>query len=74
MPVVLVQAWQSWKSARSVFALAVIAIAVGIASTTAIFTVVNAVMLKPLAYEPGGRYGQLFSATVGNPGNETAIP
>jgi putative ABC transport system permease protein len=66
-PVVLVQAWQSWKSARTVFALAVIALGVGIASTTAIYTVVNAVMLKPLAYDHGERYGQLFSATVGNP-------
>ena len=66
MPVVVAQAWQSWKSARAVFALAAIAFAVGIASTTAIYTVVNAVMLKPLAYEHGERYGQLFSATVGD--------
>jgi len=66
MPVVLVQAWRSWKSARTVFALAVVALAVGIASTTAIYTVVNAVMLKPLAYAHGERYAQLFSATVGD--------
>jgi predicted permease len=64
---VLAQAWQAWKGARTVFTLAVIALAVGIASTTAIFTVVNAVMLTPLAYEHGERYGQLFSATVGKP-------
>src|SRR6266545_5033197 len=67
MPVVVAQEWQSWKSARAVFALAVIALAVGIASTTAIYTVVNAVMLKPLAYAHGERYGQLFSATIGKP-------
>jgi predicted permease len=66
MPVVVAQAWQSWKSAGAVFALAVIAFAVGIGSTTAIYTVVNAVMLKPLAYEHGERYAQLFSATVGD--------
>ena len=63
---VLAHAWQSWKSARTVFALAVIALAVGIASTTAIYTVVNAVMLKPLAYAHGERFAQLFSATIGN--------
>ena len=73
-PVVLAQAWQSWKSARTVFALAVIALAVGIASTTAIYTVVNAVMLKPLAYEHGERYAQLFSSTtVGNPDNRGSL-
>ncbi len=60
------QAWQSWKGARTVFALAVIALAIGIASTTAIYTIVNAVMLKPLAYEHGDRYAQLFSATAGD--------
>ena len=74
MPVVLAQAWHSWKSARAVFALAVIALAVGIGSTTAIYTVVNAVMLKPLAYEHGERYGQLFSSTtVGNPDNRGSL-
>src|SRR6266480_238310 len=51
MSVILAQAWQSWKGARAVFALAVIALAVGIASTTAIYTVVNAVMLRPLVYQ-----------------------
>jgi predicted permease len=67
MPVVLAHAWQSWKSARTVFALAVVALAVGIGSTTAIYTVVNAVMLKPLAYEQGDRYAQLFSSTIDKP-------
>ena len=72
-PAVLAQAWQSWKSARTVFALAVIALAVGIASTTAIYTVVNAVMLKPLAYEQGERFAQLFSSTVGYPNSRGSL-
>jgi hypothetical protein len=38
---VLSHAWKSWKNAKAVGVLAVIAFAVGIGSTTAIFTVVN---------------------------------
>ncbi|MPY90547.1 MAG: FtsX-like permease family protein [Luteitalea sp.] len=64
---VLWQAWQSWKGAKGVAVLATIALAIGIGSTTAIYTVVNSVMLKPLPYEYGERYGALFSATVGEP-------
>ena len=36
-------AWQSWRHARSVFVLAVAALAIGTGATTAIYTVVNAV-------------------------------
>ena len=67
MPTIVGHAWQSWRHARSVFALAAAALAVGIAATTAIYTVVNAVMLKPLAYPQGERFGQLFGATIGQP-------
>ncbi len=40
-------ALRSWKSAKPTALLAMIAFAVGIGSTTAIFAVVNGVMLKP---------------------------
>ncbi|MGH9719820.1 MAG: ABC transporter permease, partial [Bryobacteraceae bacterium] len=61
---VLSQAWRSWKSAKSVALLSSVALAVGIGSTTAIYTVVNAVMLKPLPYQHGERFVTLFSATL----------
>ena len=48
--------WRSWTSAKAVAVLAAIALAVGIGSTTAIYTVVNAVMLKPLPYQHGERF------------------
>jgi hypothetical protein len=67
MLTLIAHAWQSWRYARSVFVLASAALAVGIGATTAIYTVVNAVMLRPLAYPHGERLGQLFGATIGQP-------
>ena len=62
----LAHARQSWRYARGVFVLAAAALAVGIGATTAIYTVVNAVMLRPLAYPHGDRFGQLFGASIGD--------
>jgi predicted permease len=73
MPTIIVQAWQSWRYARGVFVLAAAALAVGIGATTAIYTVVNAVMLKPLAYPHGERFGQLFGATIGQPDGRSSL-
>jgi putative ABC transport system permease protein len=67
MVTTLAQAWHSWRFARSVLALAAAALAIGIGATTAVYTVVNAVMVKPLAYEQGERFGVLFAATIGDP-------
>ncbi len=39
------QGWRSWKHARGVALLAIAALAVGIGSTTAIYSVVHAVLL-----------------------------
>ena len=63
----LAHAWQSWKSARSIALLAVIAFAVGIGATTAIFTVVNGVMLKALPYPDGDRFVALFGGRLTEP-------
>jgi hypothetical protein len=50
------QAWASWKTAPGVALLAVVAFAVGIGSATAIFTVVNGVLLRPPPYLSSERF------------------
>ena len=62
------QAWASWKTAPGVALLAVVAFAVGIGSATAIFTVVNGVLLRPLPYPDGERFVSLYGASTTNPG------
>src|SRR5262245_35771293 len=58
------KSWRAWSNAKSVAALSVVALALGIGSTTAIFTVINAVMLKPLPYAQSDRFVALYSATL----------
>src|SRR6185436_11432012 len=48
--------------------LGVVAFAVGIGSTTAIFTVVNGVLLRPLPYPDGERFVSLYGVNTTNPG------
>jgi predicted permease len=62
------QAWASWKTAPGVALLAVLAFAVGIGSATAIFTIVNGVLLRPLPYPHGERFVQLHGAKTTAPG------
>ncbi len=59
-------AWQSWKNAKAVALLATLALAVGIGSTTAIYSIVDAVLLKPLPYEHSERFVALFGAQLSN--------
>jgi len=63
-----VQAWRSWKNAKGVALLAATALAVGIGSTTAIYTVVHTVLLKPLPYREGERFVALYAASFAEPG------
>ena len=60
------QAWASWKSAPGVAMLAVVAFAVGIGAATAIFTVVNGVLLRGLPYPHGERFVALFGGSTTN--------
>ena len=70
------QAWASWKTAPGVALLAVVAFAVGIGSATAIFTVINGVLLRPLPYPDGERFVSLYGANTTNPGafNLMSVP
>ena len=61
------QAWRSWRNDKAVAFLAAAAFAAGIGSATAIYTVVNAVMLKPLPYRDGDRFVAIFSAATNDP-------
>jgi len=66
--VILTHVWRSWKGAKGVALLALVAFAVGIGAATAIFTVINSVMLKPLPYPDGDRFVALYGARVNEPG------
>jgi predicted permease len=66
--VLLAHVWRSWKSAKAVALLAIVAFAVGIGAATAIFTVINVVMLKPLPYPEGDRFVALYGARTNEPG------
>jgi predicted permease len=67
------QAWASWKTAPGVAALAVVAFAVGIGSATAIFTVINGVLLRPLPYPNSERFVALYGGSTANPGRFVAM-
>src|SRR5688500_17130955 len=72
MRAILTHAWRSWKGAPGVALLAIVAFAVGIGSATAIFTVINGVMLRPLPYPGGERFVTLYGARVDEPGRYMA--
>jgi predicted permease len=54
--------------APGVALLAVVAFAVGIGSATAIFTVINGVLLRPLPYPDGERFVSLYGVNTTDPG------
>ena len=64
---VLSQAWHSWKNAKGIALLAIPALAVGIGSTTAIYTVVNGVMLASLPYPHSDRFVVLYGGRFSEP-------
>src|SRR5262249_10702832 len=70
----LSHAWASWKAAPGVALLAVIAFAVGIGSATAVFTVINGVLLRALPYPGSERLVALSGARTTEPGIFQAMP
>lgn len=58
--------WRSWRNAKGLAVLAILALAVGIGSASAIFTVVDAVLLKPLPYRDSNRWVALFGGSTLN--------
>ncbi|MBV8729015.1 MAG: SpoIIE family protein phosphatase [Acidobacteriia bacterium] len=69
----MLQGLRSWKSARQVGLLAIAALAIGIGSATAIYSVVQAVLLNPLPYRNPERYFLMFGAWSPNPDGWTSI-
>src|SRR5690242_15019729 len=59
--------WRSWKSAKTTGLLAASALAIGIGSATAIYTVVDAILLKPPPWTHGDRFVTLFSSQTDAP-------
>jgi hypothetical protein len=72
--VILAQAWRSWQHARGVALLAAAALAIGIGAATAIYSVVNAVMLKPLPLPEGERFIALFEGNLLDPRRIGTLP
>jgi len=69
----LLHAWRSWMAERAVGVLAAVAFAVGIGSATAIFTVVNGVMLKPVPYAEPDRFVALYGARFSEPDQRSSL-
>jgi putative ABC transport system permease protein len=69
----VLQGWRSWKSAKAVALLAAAALAIGIGSATAIYTVVDAVLLRPLPWLHGERFVALFGAEASDPGRRSSM-
>ena len=66
------RAWRSWAAAPGVAGLAIVALAIGIGSATAIYTVVNTILLRPFAYWDANRYFALYGADRNTPNQRGA--
>src|ERR1035441_4310651 len=63
----LIRSWRSWARAKSIAGLAILALAIGIGCATAVFTVVNSVLLNPLPYRDSSRWVALFGGSTLEP-------
>ena len=69
----LIRSWRSWARAKSIAGLAILALAIGIGCATAVFTVVNSVMLNPLPYKDSSRWVALFGGSTLEPTRYSAF-
>jgi putative ABC transport system permease protein len=67
-------ALRSMKRAPSLTVAAVLTLTLGIGANTAVFSVVNAVLLRPLGYPNPGRIVQIFLASKGGEAHGQSIP
>ena len=67
------RSWKSWKREKGLALLAILALAIGIGSATAIFTVVDAVLLKPLPYTQSESWVALFGGNTLEPDRFNAL-
>src|SRR5690348_5436773 len=63
----LIHGLRSWKNAKGIALLSIAAMAIGIGSTTAIYTVIQAVLLNPLPYSGPDRYYFVYRNWRTNP-------
>jgi predicted permease len=68
-----IHAWRSWQHAKGVALMAAAALALGIGSATAIYSVVNAAMLRPLPYQHGDRLVAVFAGNMNDPQRHEAL-
>ncbi len=64
---------RSWKNARGVALLSILALALGIGSTTAIYSVIQAVLLNPLGYRHQDRFLVVWKAFSTRPGWQSSF-
>ena len=67
-------AWRTLRRAPGFAATAILALGLGIGANTAIFTVINTVLLQPLAYPQADRIVQLMRKFPGGVGTAVSIP
>jgi putative ABC transport system permease protein len=65
--------WQSWTTAKAVAFLVVLALAIGVGSATAIYTVINALLLRPIPFEHGERFVSVLGASFDDPNGMSAV-
>ncbi|MBL8218010.1 MAG: ABC transporter permease, partial [Bryobacterales bacterium] len=73
MAIPLARSFHTWKHAKGSALFAVAAMAVGVGSATAIFTVVNMLLFQPLHYPEGERFVSLLNGSLKNPESRSSI-